>query len=162
MAERLRLQNEKFIKFGENKIKGICYFCEDDKVMQRSTWERHNLMHTGEQTFVCVGCSKCSTKETDHDNMICSNTPVNIFLANSSDCSLICYCCKGCNYLEIVRMRMSAHLMNEHGFECPTEKVHYEKLTLVPAIQQNNTQSGELLRKCNSSNSSIQYLLSGI
>lgn len=37
--------------------------------------------------------------------------------------------------------------MNEHGFECSTQNDYHEKLILVPAIQQNNIQSGELFRK---------------
>lgn len=155
MTERLRLQNGEFKMIGKGEIKGICYFCEEIMAMKRSCWERHILTHTGELPFACEGCFKGFAKETDHDNRTCIHRPINIFLPNSSDGSSSGYCCKECNYLQIERNRMIAHLINEHGFECPMEKFHYEKVALVPATTRNNVQSGELLRKSYSFNASI-------
>lgn len=165
MAMRLRLQNDKFTMFGKAEVRGICYFCDEIIVMGKSSWQKHILMHTGERRFTCEGCDTSFATEFDHNNGICSKKPVNIFLANSVDGSLSGYCCKECNYLQAKKFfffifsivflivyhlqielkRIVVHLMNEHGFECPTEKVHYEKVTLVPTITQKNTQSGKLL-----------------
>ncbi|XP_055326727.1 zinc finger protein 699-like [Sitodiplosis mosellana] len=144
MAERLRLQNDRFEVSKKGKITGICFFCEETKTMQRSCWEEHILMHTGEKPFACVSCNTSFVMAHHRDDKICNSEAVNIFLANSTDRSLVGFCCKECNYLQIEPKRMIVHLANEHGFECPTENYHYEKLTLVPAGQRNTTQSASI------------------
>lgn len=145
-AERLRLQTEKFEIFKKgniDQITGICYFCDENKTMQRASWEAHILTHTGERLFACDGCNLSYEVKTNHDDANCNSEPLNIFMANSPVRSTVGFMCKDCNYLQIERKRMIDHLKYEHGFECPTEKFHYEKLTLVPIVEQETTQSGK-------------------
>lgn len=117
MAERLRLKNDEF-KMSDGKIiDGLCYFCEEKLQMSRSKWVPHILMHTGEILYVC----------------------------NSSDRSIVGFLCNECNFLQLEQKRVIDHLENDHGFECPTEKCHYEKVTLVPCVEHKTTQTGKLL-----------------
>ncbi|XP_055306030.1 uncharacterized protein LOC129570452 [Sitodiplosis mosellana] len=113
MAARLRLQSDEFKMFDRNNISGFCYFCEDTQTMPRSSWVLHILTHTGEVLYVC----------------------------DSADRSIVGFLCKECNFLQLEGKRVIDHLKKEHGFECPTEKCHYEKLTLVPSVKPNTVRS---------------------
>lgn len=145
MATRLRLQTEKFITSRRDGTKGLCYFCEENKTMSSSGWETHIITHTGEKLYTCEGCHLNFDQKSNHDDDKCRSELVNIFRANSTDRSLVGFMCKECNYLQIELKRIIEHLTNEHAYECPAEKYHYEKLTLVSIAKQDSVQSGTII-----------------
>lgn len=55
MADKLRLQTEKFTLNEKGKMVGLCYFCEEIKDMNKALWKDHILRHTGEKNYACTG-----------------------------------------------------------------------------------------------------------
>lgn len=125
----LRTQSAQFEKAGK-KIKGPCFFCEENKSMGKTDWERHLLTHTGESLFNCTVCRTGMKSAREHDKK-CDGQAVRIYHENASDGSVFGFMCYDCNYLQIGRERMVKHLIKEHGFNEPTEAVHYRQLKLI-------------------------------
>ncbi|XP_031638256.1 uncharacterized protein LOC116350571 [Contarinia nasturtii] len=136
MAARIRKQDEEFVQI-DDQIHGLCFFCEELMTMQKDSWMKHLLIHTGEQNpFYCSGCKKLQKTKAKHDN--CSKEKVtSIFDINSSAGDLCGFICNTCNYLQIQSGNLDNHIFNEHESydENITEEL-YSKVVLVkvPAL----------------------------
>lgn len=135
MANRLRLQTERFVFNSKNrKFYGLCFFCERKKSLTIYHWAQHYLMHSGELMFTCDTCDGVTFKrKTDHRN--CLGHLLNVFEKYSSDLnsdgSLMGFMCKDCNFLQLHLAGIEKHLINEHGYDSVVEGSQYEKLKLV-------------------------------
>lgn len=132
MAAKLRAQSYQFKRVA-GKIKGLCFFCEEDKEMSKCGWEMHLLTHTGESMIQCAVCQKRMKSKNQHGQE-CSGEAVRIYhenVENATDCSVLGFMCNECNYVQIGRDRMVKHLETEHGYLGPSEKNHYKKLNLL-------------------------------
>ncbi|XP_055303418.1 uncharacterized protein LOC129569044 [Sitodiplosis mosellana] len=130
MAEQLLSQNDNF-KVSNNKIKGICYFCEGEKTMTKRDFMDHLLIHTGEFLYSCDICHFGAKRMLDHKN--CSGTPVSIYDENATDGSLAGYICSKCNFVQISQDRLRKHLVKQHKYHESNviEGYHYKKVMLV-------------------------------
>lgn len=115
----------------DRKIKGICYFCEDTKEMNRYNWAQHYVRHTGELIYACDTCDKqFDRKVQKHPN--CSGEVLNITEINSSDTGVVSFMCKECNYMQFQLSSMEKHLKEQHKWAVITEGQQYDKVTLIP------------------------------
>lgn len=103
MAIRIRDESKLQFTKSNNKITGMCVFCETTKNIPKSEWAKHLLTHTGEKMFYCAQCDTCLKMKTHHAD--CSGVPVNIFAMNDSNeinYPLTGFMCKGNNGTLIV------------------------------------------------------------
>lgn len=141
MADKLRLQTEKFIVNDQGKMVGKCCFCEVIKIFRKQGWRDHILGHTGEKVFSCSQCSSEVNYRNQHDSKIirskskCTGTLYELCAANSSDGSYFGFMCNDCNFVQMKLERMIKHLTNEHGIDSPTETQHYQKVKLLPSME---------------------------
>lgn len=131
MAKKFREQTLEFVKSNNNKIKGICLFCDENKCMLKYQWAAHHLTHTGEKMFVCDTCNSTFKAKGDHKKN-CIQKPVNIYTMNIND-SIMCFICKDCNYLQLYHGNMIKHLKNEHQFNDKFE-TGFEQFMLIPDV----------------------------
>lgn len=137
MANRLRLQHESF-EHVNGKIQADCLFCEEIKTMPRWGWQSHLLTHSGEKMFDCKQCHLDLKTRSEHNNMDCKNSVVNVF-QTKADGALVCFMCNDCNYFQFSRDRLLNHLRNEHGYEQPLEPNHLKELILVKGFKTSST-----------------------
>lgn len=74
-----------------NKIKGMCYFCEEQKPFLKFSWQRHLLTHRG-----CYSLNE-NIYEIDDNN---GNDSTNKEPEAKKDYPLRCYICNHCNYTQ--------------------------------------------------------------
>lgn len=133
MAKKVRDQSVRF-RFERAGVRtaivGLCYFCGEEKMFQKSYWLTHFCKHTGEQLF---HCTKCDMKMTGKENHKCSRSEIEIIHEGSEQFdrrrgwSISGYMCNECNYLQLTKSKLEHHIKNEHiGF-----KATYKKLVLV-------------------------------
>lgn len=98
-----RLKKQKMPEFARdgNKIRGICFFCAEEKSFTITSWERHLLTHTGEAKFFCSDCLHEEDKLTQHGK--CGSSSTNIF---DNKNSLDCYACNLCHFIQINEIKM--------------------------------------------------------
>lgn len=132
MAIRIRKQNDEFIQI-DDKIHGVCFFCEELMTLKRDLWMKHLIMHTGERMFFCSGCQQKQIKKIKHDK--CTKDEVTtVFDVNSPDNNDLCgYICNTCNYVQIHRGQLDKHVGNEHDSYDENIEEIYSKVVLVKA-----------------------------
>lgn len=132
MAAAIRAQNQVF-EFHKQKVAGLCFFCETSKNIMKMGWAQHIMTHTGEPLYACTQCDFHSKTKTKHPNC---NSPMfeTIYEKNQSKDTCIGFMCKECNYLQINKANIVAHLTNEHEYRATEVDEHFEKITLVPDL----------------------------
>lgn len=114
MAARIRDQTYNFIRI-KNDIHGLCFFCEEMKILTKEDWMKHLLMHTGEQQYYCTCCQKSLPRKMNHEN--CSRDKVeHIFGQTSKDDDLTGFICNTCNYVQINENQFTKHLAEHENF----------------------------------------------
>lgn len=132
MAKVLRMQGNAFQKNDQNKITGLCYFCEENHTFLKFGWQVHLIAHTGEKMFHCTQCRTQIETKKQHDRMPCKNSIENV--VQTKENTLVGFMCNDCNYFQFSSDRLIAHLKNQHGFEKPIEPNNFKEFVLVKNV----------------------------
>lgn len=130
MAMQLKQQVESFHQDKKKRITGLCYFCEEKKAFAKDYWQKHLITHTGETMFNCRQCHAQLKTKSEHDTKVCKQSVVKVF-ETKEDGSLVGFMCNDCNYFQFSRGRILKHLVNEHGFQNPTQSHQFQEWVVV-------------------------------
>ncbi|XP_058456553.1 uncharacterized protein LOC131433950 [Malaya genurostris] len=94
-----------------------CVFCQEVLTKKKYNWKLHLASHTGEYRYKCTNCTIKSltpcTKSHDPDCFGPSMEVINEFLFEENH--IYGYMCRLCNYVQISRTKLIAHLKEEHN-----------------------------------------------
>ncbi|XP_062554428.1 uncharacterized protein LOC134219640 isoform X2 [Armigeres subalbatus] len=94
-----------------------CLFCQEVLCKKKYNWKMHLASHTGEYRYKCTNCTiKSLAPSTNAHDSECSTPAMEVvndvmFEGNH----IYGYMCRLCNYVQLTRSRLEAHLKEEHG-----------------------------------------------
>lgn len=135
MVDKLKNSNMPVIKYTKNKsqqyVKAFCLFCEQERDSIPHYWNDHLRSHTGEYANECVICTK----------KVCFYSHCGVTASKKNDFNLYAnnlygYLCKLCNFLQLEEENMRRHLRCQHKLKPSNYQPNFEKITLLPALNQ--------------------------
>lgn len=117
-------------------INAFCYLCEKTlTAMTYVSWREHVLKHTNEMPFYCMACRMLQPAKVAHGN--CSIDKVtDIFEAHAASHAVKAYMCKWCNYVQVHKTGMTAHLTEHEQNELdPNRNRNIQSVTLLPDLE---------------------------
>lgn len=119
----------KCIKYHYEHLEAVCVFCEEEKIFDANYWIDHMRSHTGEYKNYCACCETlvCFSK---HCRI--ATTKIDNFNLRHQD--MYAYRCNECNYVQIDKKNMKAHVGNHHHMYVTDEDIDEYRFKLLPAF----------------------------
>lgn len=143
MAESLlQAQSPAPIKYmnasGMQYLKMVCPFCDVVKDFFAPYWGSHMRTHTGEYVNKCEQC-KTRTMSTTHCGWPTSKPKCNLYAMG-----LTAYICIRCNYMQIDKKNIVAHLKRQHNRDrvaITSMENEYRMVVLMPPLKEIRVQA---------------------
>lgn len=118
---------------GMQYLKMMCPFCDVVKDFFAPYWANHMRTHTGEYVNKCADC-KALTMSTTHCGWPTTKPKCNLYTMG-----LTAYICIRCNYMQIDKKHIVAHLKKQHNRDpvaITSIEREYRKVVLVPPLKE--------------------------
>lgn len=123
---------------GMQYLKMMCAFCEVEKDFFAPYWANHMRTHTGEYTRKCMECG-VSTMSATHCGWPTSKPKCNLYATG-----LNAYICIRCNYMQMNKKNIIAHLKKQHCLDSAaitSIENEYRKIALMAPLKDIETQA---------------------
>lgn len=119
----------------DGSIAAMCPVCQSDRESSASSWLEHFTLHSGEYRYRCDRCKHKVSRLNSHAKSVCGGRTMEKKISINAEMDangIYGYVCRLCNYIQLGRDRLVAHVQQQHGIEDePGIVANFQRIMLV-------------------------------